>query len=85
MKTYGLNYSVASLLKEGCRNQLWGKYDKPLSFNIIVNDMAEVQAHVATKYQFIGNPIRDTSALSYMSSSAPERMCKVAQVRSARG
>lgn len=85
MKTYGPNYSVASLLKEGCRNQLWGKYDKPLPFNIIVNDMAEVQAHKPTKYQFIGGEIRDLSGLSYMSSSAPDRMCKVAQVRSARG
>lgn len=84
-KNYYRNYTVPSLLKEGHRSGHWGKYDQPFTFNIAVNDMRDVEEHVPTKYQFIGNTIRDLSAINYMSSSAPDRTVKVAQVRRARG
>lgn len=35
---YGVNPSVI-----GARH--WGKYDKPFEFNVIVNNMADVQKH----------------------------------------
>lgn len=77
-------YSVNSVKKMSQRT--WAAaYETPFTFNITVNDMVEVQAHKPTKYQFIGNPIHDLSDMTYMSSSAPDRRCKVAQVRSARG
>lgn len=39
-------YSLHSLMREGHRsNNLWGKYNEPFVFNIIVNDMAEIQAY----------------------------------------
>ena len=84
-KNYYRNYTVPSLLKEGHRSGLWGKYDQPFTFNIAVNDMRDIQSHKPTKYQFIGGEIRDLSAINYMSSSAPDIMVKVGEVRRARG
>lgn len=78
-------YSVQSLLRVGRRSVAWHKYDKPFAFNIFVNDMSTVMNHQATKYQFIGKPIHDLGTLTYISSSAPDIMCKVAEVRSVKG
>lgn len=77
--------SVAALKKMSRR--IWAiRYDKPFKFNIIVNDMRDVQNHKPTKYQFIGTTdIHDISVITYMSSSAPDRMVKVGEVRRARG
>lgn len=61
-------------------------YETPFPFNIAVNDMRDVQNHKPTKYQFIGTTdIHDISVITYMSSSAPDRMVKVGEVRRARG
>lgn len=80
------NYTLASLLKDGNRTYLWGKYDKPFSFNIAVNDMCNIQNHEPTKYQFIGTTdVHDISAITYISSSAPDRTVKVGEVRRVRG
>lgn len=78
-------YSVAALKKMSKR--VWAiRYDKPFEFNITVNDMRDVQSHKPTKYQFIGTTdIRDISTITYMSSSAPDRMVKVGEVRRVRG
>lgn len=81
-----IQYPSVSTLKNLC-NRPWAKasYDEPFKFNIIVNKMSEVERHVPTKYQFIGNPVYDSGITTYLSSSAPDTLVKVNAVRSTHG
>lgn len=80
------NYYSLPSLKNICKRKWALSYEKPFVFNITVNDMRDVQNHEPTKYQFIGTTdIHNMSAMTYMSSSAPDRMVKVGEVRRARG